>query len=254
MLDACNPATGQCGLPQAAACDDGDLCTDDDQCSGGVCIGTPLACSACEVCDPIEGCVLAPRTSCRVPITPGRTTLLLLDRPSDVSDRLAWSWAAGEDTPAAALGDPTTADTYTLCMFTPPFGDPDLLMGLVAPADGQCADRDCWKAKGVNPVGGRGYRYKDRLGTPDGLELVLLRPGGDGRAKMSVKGQGPLLQLPAPDDVDLPLLVQLQATNGECWEARFFESGVLRREPWLLKVVAGSPAGAFLDGNGGVLD
>jgi hypothetical protein len=108
--------------------------------------------------------------------------------------------------------------------------------------------------EGINPPGSRGYRYKDRLGTPDGLELVLLRPGGDGRAKMSVKGQGPLLRLPAPDRVDLPLLVQLQATNGGCWEARVSESGVLRREPWLLKVVAGSPAGAFLDANGGALD
>jgi len=40
---ACDPATGQCSAPprrDGASCDDGDLCTVDDRCLGGTCVGT----------------------------------------------------------------------------------------------------------------------------------------------------------------------------------------------------------------------
>jgi len=42
--DQCVPATG-CEFPaNTLACDDGDLCTSGDQCSGGTCAGTPVDC------------------------------------------------------------------------------------------------------------------------------------------------------------------------------------------------------------------
>ncbi|HYB98714.1 MAG TPA: integrin alpha [Candidatus Limnocylindrales bacterium] len=61
---ACNPATGGCeavAVENGTGCDDGSLCTIGDVCTGGVCAGTPLDCSAsgdqCNdgVCNPVTG-------------------------------------------------------------------------------------------------------------------------------------------------------------------------------------------------------
>ena len=52
----------------------------------------------------------------------------------------------------------------------------------------------------------------------------------------------------------LTLTVQLQATNGECWGASYFEVGVIKDQTDLFKAKAGSPSGAFLEVRGGVLD
>ncbi len=46
-LDACDSATGECAplpLPDGAGCSDGDVCTAQDRCLGGVCTGLPLPC------------------------------------------------------------------------------------------------------------------------------------------------------------------------------------------------------------------
>lgn len=49
----CNPATGECAntLPDGAACDDGDKCTEFDTCQEGVCSGAVPV-----VCDPPDSC------------------------------------------------------------------------------------------------------------------------------------------------------------------------------------------------------
>ena len=61
----CDPATGLCTTPEkpdGASCSDNDLCTTDDACLSGLCLGaTPVTCfdgSACtlDVCDPATGC------------------------------------------------------------------------------------------------------------------------------------------------------------------------------------------------------
>ena len=51
--DICDPTTGQCSNPPIAdggACDDQDLCTTGDQCNGGVCSGTAIACTEQQQC------------------------------------------------------------------------------------------------------------------------------------------------------------------------------------------------------------
>ena len=60
----CDPFNGTCAMepfPTGTACSDGDGCTVQDQCKGGVCGGTPFACDDNNVCttdscDPITGC------------------------------------------------------------------------------------------------------------------------------------------------------------------------------------------------------
>lgn len=43
--NSCNPATGCQSVPNSAACDDGDACTLQDTCAGGICTGNPIDCS-----------------------------------------------------------------------------------------------------------------------------------------------------------------------------------------------------------------
>ena len=61
---ACNPRTGACEPDPKAdgtACDDGDLCTTQDDCRGGQCVGAPVGCGALDtpcrvgVCDAATG-------------------------------------------------------------------------------------------------------------------------------------------------------------------------------------------------------
>jgi len=48
-VGVCNPGTGMCqAVPanEGATCTDGNLCTSNDRCTSGVCVGTPVDCSA----------------------------------------------------------------------------------------------------------------------------------------------------------------------------------------------------------------
>ena len=113
----------------------------------------------------------------------------------------------------------------------------------------QCAGRDCWKALGT-----KGFKYKDKELTPDGLDTIILKAGDDGKARIIVKGKGAGLGLPSPLDVELPVTVQLQSGSGECWEAEYFEVGVKKNEADFFKAKTGSPSGAFLRIESGLLD
>jgi hypothetical protein len=69
-VGVCDPADGSCSAQPAnegAACDDGNACTENDTCSGGMCAGTPLVCDdgnvcTADSCDPATGCVFEPLT------------------------------------------------------------------------------------------------------------------------------------------------------------------------------------------------
>jgi hypothetical protein len=74
VAGTCDPTSGKCSNPNAAdgtACNDGNLCDQNDVCKGGVCAGTPLVCktdSGCTpgVCNPATG-VCSPETNCPPP-------------------------------------------------------------------------------------------------------------------------------------------------------------------------------------------
>jgi hypothetical protein len=54
---ACDPATGQCvqtPVADGTACDDGNPCTRDDVCQGGVCAGVELPCAAGVICGDVR--------------------------------------------------------------------------------------------------------------------------------------------------------------------------------------------------------
>jgi hypothetical protein len=245
--DACDSQTGQCVFtPNTSPCSDGTLCTAGDTCSGGTCVGGPaLQCDPCETCRPLSGCVLAPKTGCRRSLGSAKSKITLKDAPDDVKDKVAWTWGAGEATTPADFGDPPAGDDYRLCIFDGLASSPRRLATSLAPGGGSCAGGgSCWRARG-SPPGTSGFLYKDTgLLLPDGVKRVVLKPGDDGLAKAVVKGQGSHLALPSPMNVTLPVTVQLQAENGECFEATFVTARTSRED---LFRATSSPSGAFVE-------
>ncbi len=65
--DSCHPISGCQIVNNARSCDDGDMCTENDQCQGGACLGTPRACNdgtvcTTDSCDHQTGCQFVPVT------------------------------------------------------------------------------------------------------------------------------------------------------------------------------------------------
>ena len=125
---------------------------------------------------------------------------------------MVWKWSRGADTTLGDLGDPSTTDAYELCVYGP---GPALVFSSRIPAGGTCAGSSCWKV-----IPGKGFSYKDKDRTPDGLEKLSLKAGVGGVAKISLKGKGERLDLPALGSIALPIEVQLRRT-GQCWGASF---------------------------------
>ncbi|TMA65751.1 MAG: hypothetical protein E6J69_12170 [Deltaproteobacteria bacterium] len=219
-VDACSPP----GDP----CDDGSACTTDDVCTSAGCFGTPVSCASCEACDQTAGCVPTPQPGCLASST--ASLKLAVGGAAHVGeDLLTWRWRDGRGSVSTACdycavwdGDPTQTD-YVLCLY-------DGAGGAVvahAPAGGVCADRPCWKQLPRLT----GFKYIDRERTPDGLAYMRLFSGtGPERGPtITVKGGGPNLRLP-PLPLALPARLQLQQTNGDCWEATYATDGVLRND------------------------
>jgi len=230
--------------PLGTPCEaDGDLCTNDQCDGGGSCFSVGgVICPACQTCDSGLGCVVAFKDACFQPAEPFKALLLLKDKGDDSKDKLIWKWIKGEKTDFVDFGNPLTTDDYTLCIYETVGGQPSVLLSATAPAGDQCAGLDCWKA-----LSSTGFKYKDKELTPEGLDTIILKSGGNGKAKIIVKGKGANLGLPTPLDVELPVTVQLQSGNGECWQADYFSVGVKKNEPDFFKAKAGSPSGAFID-------
>jgi uncharacterized delta-60 repeat protein len=216
---------GTCGdgvLDGGEGCDDGDAIA--SACCSGLCEAAPAG-TACEEdvapchtddrCDGAGTCdhVGAPLAGCRQAIAPGSGRLTAKASPPT----LAWKWTRGASTTISEFADPLTDDAYALCAYAGP-GETEVVSAL-APAGGACGGRPCWTLRGA-----AGFRYRDRLRSGNGLEKIVLTAGGDGSAKAVVKAKGAHLALPALPFA-LPLRVQLQSTNGNCWEGTFSAAG-----------------------------
>ncbi len=117
-------------------------------------------------------------------------------------------------TTKAEFGDPTSTTTYQLCIYD---SSSSRILDATIPAGGLCnaaSPRACWQEKS------KGFNYKDKDLTPDGVEKLLLKEGlVAGTAKITLKAKGALL-----DDfafpLSQPLTVQLHNTSsGLCWDA-----------------------------------
>ena len=160
-------------------------------------------------------CSAAPLPGCRQPTRAKAGVIRLKQnatRPSQSS--LTWSWVKGEETLDGDLGDPVADTSYALCLYDASASSQPRAT-LVAPGGTKCGLFPCWF-----DLPGPGLMYVDNAGEIDGVTQIRLTPGEQGKAKISVKGRG--ANLPAPAiPLTAPVVVQLQATNGECWAATY---------------------------------
>jgi 6-phosphogluconolactonase (cycloisomerase 2 family) len=160
-------------------------------------------------------CAPAPLTSCRQPLAPGRSSLVVRKPRNEAKSMLTWKWTNGAATTPSDFGDPTTTAGQTLCVYD---ARPQAPLDMRMPAGEQCGATPCWSATTSTP----GFRYGDRARRWDGVTKAVLTAGADGRASILLKAKGPI---PLPPGAPLPFVppvrVQLQSDTGECWEATF---------------------------------
>ena len=115
------------------------------------------------------------------------------------------------------FGDPLAAagTKYNLCIY-----DDTAELEVERAGDTNCSGGAsvCWAALGPAPPDGKGYKYKDRLFSSDGVFKILYKAGDAGKSKAIVKGMGSNL----PDNLASSLqsstsvAIQLRSSNGVC--------------------------------------
>ena len=107
-------------------------------------------------------------------------------KASDPSkNQLKFKYNKGDATTLAEFADPVggTAD-YRLCVWDTSATPQPLLEAGVLPG-GTCGTKPCWKAAGT-----KGFKHKDKTGTPDGIQQVKFKEGVAGKSQIQVKMKG----------------------------------------------------------------
>ncbi len=165
-------------------------------------------------------CDETPATGCRF-TPPGKSQVKIKDRARDRKDRLNWRWKRGAETTLEEWKNPVEGSaTYRLCVYDSSAKDQPL-SEIDVPPGGVCDGDPCWTL-----LEDKGYKYRDKLQTPDGIEGMNLVHGLGGKAKIKVKGKGENLRTPtlAPIGLALPVTVQLLIDDGIttlCWQSVF---------------------------------
>jgi hypothetical protein len=180
-----------------------------------------LDCEAALAALPLGACPAAPTTGCRI----ATKSLLLLKDLADPDDKLVYKWVKGQATSQAEFADPTSSGDYTLCVYRGATDTPALEATVVG-------GTSAWQT-----VGDSGYKYLDAGGAVDGIRKVLLKGGGDDKAKVIVSGKGS--ELPDPDLSLFSAPVTVQVHNSDapalCWESTFNSGDILTNDPTLFK-------------------
>jgi hypothetical protein len=149
------------------------------------------------------GCAPAPLVGCKLPFAAHQSTMRFAETVSDPDTIFSWLWRPGSRTTLAQFGDPLTGTDYVLCIY-----DHSVR---AQPVVADVAEPQGWKA--IH----NGFFYIVRH--PHPLRRLVLRAGEDGKASIFAHGNSETVLSVLPFTV--PVLVQLQAGNGECWETDF---------------------------------
>ena len=98
--------------------------------------------------------------------------LKIRDRSGGSRDSLRWSWVAGDSFDLDALGTPTITSSYHTCVYD---SDADGSFGAISLS---LLPGPLWRDRGD-----RGFTYRDRKATVDGIRKLDLKPGSAGKAK-----------------------------------------------------------------------
>jgi len=150
-------------------------------------------------------CAAAPLVGCKAPFTPHHSILSFRQTGrTDPDDIFTWKWRRGSQTTVGDFGDPTTMTDYVLCIYDQ--------SARAQPVVEDAADDPQGWAASYN-----GFIYRARF--PHALLSLRLHAGDDGKATISAHGDSdtvaPLLPFVAP------VIIQVQASSGECWETEF---------------------------------
>lgn len=216
-----------CGNPLNAGqpCDDANACTANDVCAAGQCAGSAVAnglpCDDGAPCTHGDACQSGtctgsgtPRSGCRTAVVAGRGSIDLQRNP-ERPQKLSWKWASGSATTKADFGDPTASTDVAICIYDDTAGVSQPVFAQLLQGGSSCGTRACWTATAT------GFSYRDSRGDAGPISKLVLRAGTDGRARISARGKGGLLGLPALPLAQQPA-VTVQLNNGTtCWESRF---------------------------------
>jgi hypothetical protein len=227
-LPSCTPGPGCPGFPTTTATPTGPTSTPTATATATATETPTPTVTAKPSCAPL------PVAGCRTPAVGGKASLQYKDKSPDTKDQLQWKWSKGAVTMKADFGTPLTTTSYQLCIYD---GTPTLIFDATIPAGGMCniaKPKPCWKDKT------KGFDYKDKDLTPDGVSQMKLQEGLlAGKAQIQVKGKGAPLDDPTLPFTQ-PMIVQLHnIESGLCWEAVYSAPAT--------KNVAGPPVGQFKD-------
>ena len=213
--DSCDSTSGCLHAP--VACDDGDPCTEEICIPGDGCRVEVDACSQGADCppQPIEGC----RDG-----APRRARLAMSSGGGGARDSFKWVLKGADETPIVDYLDPPNGGTdYRVCVYDSSAVAQPRVASIVSGGT-DCGGRACWTASGR-----KAYKFRNPSGSnSDGITSLKIAAGVQGRARLLATGRGAELNLP-PLDLQLPVRVQLSASNGEdtnCWEAHYSQSRI----------------------------
>ena len=134
------------------------------------------------------------------------------DNTIDAKDQIKWKWVKGAATLKTEFGDPTTTDTYFLCVYD----NGSRISAMTILPGGMCAGKPCWKSKST------GFAYKNKGLTPDGVLSATLKAGIDGKALVKVTAKGVNVPEPVLSSITGPVVVQFQVANSSlCFGATY---------------------------------
>ena len=162
-------------------------------------------------------CAPTPESGCKLS-QPGKSQIQLKST-GGLKDSLKWKFSRGDATTLSDFANPVSNNTgvHRFCVYDSS-ASPQPLMEAEVPAAGVCSGKACWKASGSS-----GFKYKDKLGVPDGIQQVKYKAGDPGKSQVQVKGKGTNLVIPSLP-LSFPVTVQMIVDDGVspvCWQVDY---------------------------------
>jgi len=169
----------------------------------------------------LPGCGSSPRQGC---ILPGRAVVVMRETSTGNEKLKVVLSQLGEATTQVSLGNPATGSTrYDACLY----GDDEVLLAALTVDRGAqvCGNppKACWV-----PLSDRGFKYKDRDASADGVQKVVAKSGPVGLGGMTLKAGNKATKGQASMPTGLTsalqgashVTVQFLTSDGQCFGGR----------------------------------